>query len=379
MRALPGALLPLLAALVAARPAPAVEPPAAEPRCQLEVSQQLPEAVEPDVPFSVQVLVRNAGAAAAEDVVLTDALPPGYELREATPPANRQGGRLSWPLGRLGPNEQKIVRLSLVLAGAAPPAPLRHVVEAGYRAQAVSAQEAPVRAAVLDVAVSPPPLLGVGMPAVVQVAVKNAGNVAAQDVSLQTLLPTGLANPQGRDLELSLASLQPGESRIVPLEVVASAPGQHLVRVTAQARGKAPVRREAVLNAEKVSVTVSVQSPRTLPEQLIGLFEMTVLNQDAAPVNGLTLTVALPPGLTFVRAGEGASYAPAEHRITWTINELRPGETRKLAWNGLASASGDQPFRTLLRVAARAYPEVTWPLQVLPAEGAAPRAPAPEH
>src|SRR5262249_9687017 len=55
-------------------------PLAAQPN--LEVKQVLPESVDPGAPVPLEIVLRNVGTTAAEEIVVTDVLPAGYDLRD---------------------------------------------------------------------------------------------------------------------------------------------------------------------------------------------------------------------------------------------------------------------------------------------------------
>jgi uncharacterized repeat protein (TIGR01451 family) len=364
----------LVAVLVLCLGIKAAEPPAFSDRPLLEISQKLPERIEGRSPFAVEMLVRNAGTEAVEGVVVTDVLPPGFELQDSSPAPARVGAQLSWAVGRLAPGEQRLFRLSLSARAPGDQTVFRHSVQVGYQAFTSSVRTVPLTRPVLDVSVGPASRLAVGTPTVLTLTVRNTGNATANEVSLQTLLSAGLTTPHGSDLETSLGALAPGQSRSIPLEVTAVREGEAVVRVTAQSESAEPCVREFRLSAETVRLILTGHGPATLPEQFAGLFELHVRNDQTETVPEVSLTLTLPPGLAFVRASDLGVYDASTHSVRWNLCDLRPGEQRSVAWNATAVKPGDQAWQAQLRVGQRTYPEVHCSTRVLPATS--PPAPA---
>src|SRR5262249_53613129 len=145
-----------------------------------------------------------------------------------------------------------------------------------------------------------------------------------RDVAIRTLLAAGLAHPHGNDLESSVGVLEPGQVRTLPLEVRPTRGGELRTRVTVQARGVAPLVREVTLRVTDVRVVLQARGPAVLQQPLTGLFETTVRNDDAGVARQVSLTVQLPPGLTFVRAGGQGQYDPQTQSSHWELGDLRP-------------------------------------------------------
>jgi len=345
----------------------AAEPPTAADHGPLEITQRLPERVDGATPFAVEVLVRNTGGEAVNGVVVNDDLPPGFELRDAVPPASRVGNQLSWAVGRLGPGEQRSLRLTLAARPAPDQTAFRHAVEVAYQGRLTAAQTVPLTRPVLEVSIAAPAKVVVGAPTDLSFVVRNSGTAAAAGVVLQTQLPAGLNSPQGNDLETNLGALAPGQSRTVPLSVVAAREGDVVLRVTAQAEPWGSASAEARFTAEVVRLVLAGHGPPTLPEQFAGLFEMTVRNDQAEAARGVVLSLTLPSGLAFLRASDGGSYDDRTHSVRWDLGDLAPGSVRTVAWNATALQAGEQAWAAHLQAGTRTYPDVRCSSRVVPA------------
>src|SRR5581483_4186598 len=98
-------------ALAAAAPA-AAQAPVARAQPVVEVQQRLLAEADADG-APLEITVANAGKAAADEVTVTDALPPGGVLVSASPMPVRQRNQLVWPIGRMEPGERRVLRLKV--------------------------------------------------------------------------------------------------------------------------------------------------------------------------------------------------------------------------------------------------------------------------
>jgi hypothetical protein len=313
------------------------------------------------------MVVRNVSGFVTEEVVMRMALPAGYELLDATPAPARVNEKLSWPIGLLNPGEQRAVRARLKPIAASSPTSLRVAVEATCQIRAESVQSISIAASKLEFNVSRPEMLSTNVPAELKITIRNTGDAPARDVILATALLPGLTHPSGADLETTLGTLEPGQSRTIPLQVTATRAGQTTARVTVEARGKSPISQVVLLMAEDVRLRVSARGPESLPEQFTGLFELTVRNDEATLAREVSLTVVLPRELAFVRATERGEYHPETHSIRWQIGDLPPGEQRAFAWNGLGLKAGGAECQIRAQAGPRAGLEIRWATRIVPA------------
>jgi uncharacterized repeat protein (TIGR01451 family) len=336
----------------------------------IEVVHKLPETVAHGAAVPVEITVRNAAAVAVAGIEVIDNLPTGYDVREAAPAAQRFQDRLSWSIDRLSPGEERRIRLTLEPRADTACQSVRNVVEVSYNARLSSAQVTRVAGAVLALQVLAPEHVAVGAPATLKIGIRNQGDGVARNVSLQTVLPAGLSNPEGSDLEVSVGALEPGAERTLPLPVTPTRAGELRARVTAQAEGAVAVVREVVLHADDIGFTVAPGGPAVLPQELTGLFELTVRN-DASQPCPVSVAVVLPEGIGFVRAAAGGTYDRQTHSIRWDLGELAAGARRVLAWNGLGSKAGEMTYRVRVLSRDQVRHESSWSVRVV-AGGAGP-------
>jgi len=342
----------------------------------VEIEQRLPETIEPGSLVPVVVLVRNTGKLAAEGVVVTDVLPPGYSLREASPAPEFHAGRLTWALGSLEPGEQRQLRMSLGSSPEVGTKPLRHTVEVSHQVRTSSVGVSQCAVPDLTIAVSKPSEICVGEPVNFRFTLRNQGTVPARRVHLNTLLPPGLLHPKGTDLESDLDTLAPGETRIVPLELTALQSGEWTIRLTVQAEGTRPVVQNVAVQVEDSQLSVLARGPLVSFQNSTGVYELLVRNEGTATAHQVSLTVVLADGFTFGRVSEAGLYDSQAHSIVWNLGEMRPAEVRSLVWNGVHRKAGALESRIKLKAGPLYRQEVTWTSQIITTKGGiAPKAP----
>ena len=79
---------------------------------QLNVRVQGPASVKLNEAATYRIEVSNPGSLAASDVLVRAMIPGGFELTSSSPSAQPFGSRLDWPLGQIGPGEQRVLEVS---------------------------------------------------------------------------------------------------------------------------------------------------------------------------------------------------------------------------------------------------------------------------
>jgi hypothetical protein len=356
----------LLAGAAAEAVAQATGQPAPRDHPVIEIDQKMPERVEPTSSFQIDILVRNTGTAAVEELVVTDVVPAGYEVLEANPVADRVQGTLTWRAGRLGPREQWLLRLRLGPKAGEVPAPPCNTVDATFQQRSSSVCSSQLVRPELVLNVSTPPAVFTGQPVALQFTVSNQGSLPARDVTLQAQLAEGLVHPQGSDLEAAIGTLGPGESHPLTLKVSASRSGELRSKLIVRAQGTAPVEQEVVLHVEESKLNLVVKGPEVLHLEWTGLYELTVQNEGTGPARQLVVIASLPEGIAFDRASDKGVYDQRTHSIRWELGEMRAGEKRALAWNGKARTVGDLECKVRLVSGQRTHREAVWTTRVVP-------------
>jgi uncharacterized repeat protein (TIGR01451 family) len=368
------ALLACVVPLATAASAAGQQPVRAQP--WIDIRQEMPVQVAHDEAVPVAIVVANTGSALADNVIVTDTLPASYDLAEATPTPERLRNTLRWSLGPIEPGGQRVLRLRLCAKAGMPSAELRNTVGVTFQTSASNSSVAVIKRPALALDVTGPEKGVVGEPVSFLISVRNSGTAPAHGVLLQTLLPAGLSHAGGPDLENDIGNLEVGETRQIALPVTPTQAGEIRTHVRVLAPGVEPVEREVCLGVQEVKLGLSANGPRLLYQNWAGSFELAIHNDGKEAVGQVYLVTALPEGMAFVRASEGATYDAESHSICWNLGDLRPGEVRTLLWNGVARETGDLSCRMKLLVGMRVHKEMTWQTTVVQAAPTTSQAPA---
>ncbi|HVK14664.1 MAG TPA: hypothetical protein VM597_38350 [Gemmataceae bacterium] len=326
----------------------------------IEVQQKLPAEVDPDDLIPVEVRIKNSGKAAAEAITVTDVPRAGVELVGSEPPAVRASGTLGWHIGRLGPGEEKVIRVRMKRAAGAIDPQFMHTVEVTFQAKGRHTGEAAVRQPALTFAAAGGGAATVGTPATLRLTVTNPGTSPVRDIVLATALAEGLVHSAGSDLEKNIGTLEPGQSRIIPLTVTPKKVGDLGVKFRLTARGmNTAVEETTRLQAAPPPVALAAVQSAVVEVERSALFELVVSNDAAESRTGVEVRLTLPKEVAFVRATDRGTFDAATRTVKWDVGTIRPGEKRGVVWNGMMTAAGHWACPAVLVVDGKVQSEVT--------------------
>ena len=138
---------------------------------------------------------------------------------------------------------------------------------------------------------------------------------------LQAILSDGLLHPQGLKLEMAMASLPPGESKIIPLKVTAAKAGLHVCQVTVAAQGSQDATGKAAVNIVEPMLQVTQTGPaKCLVRGAEPVYEITLANPGTAATDPISLYAVLPEGFEYVQASDSAAYSATNRAIVWKMS-----------------------------------------------------------
>jgi uncharacterized repeat protein (TIGR01451 family) len=224
-----------------------VEIPVVTATPALTLEKNGPSAITLGQPLVYELVVRNIGAVAAQQVRVDDALPPGTRFLAAEPETQMQAERLSWIVDNLPPGSERHfkVRVQPTTAGdwrgnacastvVSVTSSLRTQVMASGQMAAQPMATQPARpemrnapaAGTLTIALAGPQTVAVGQPAVFQIRITNNGTQTLRGLVLRDRVPAGLQHTAGPELEADLGILEPGKTRNITLTTNAVQPGR---------------------------------------------------------------------------------------------------------------------------------------------------------
>lgn len=270
------------------------------------------------------LVIKNVGKAACSDVAVDAYFPQTVRLTHSEPMPTDNQDHVTWSIPTLGAAEERVVHVTLV-----PSKRGELATTAQVRFSAQAANVFVVEEPLLSVSVRGPKELMVGDPATQTIAISNPGTGVARGVTIEARLTKGLEHPHGERLTIQVGSLNPGETRLVRLPLVAVAGGLQSISIQAAAAGD--LRRDLTtkINVLAPSVKVAGEGPSFRYVGCKAAYAITVAS-DGAPANNVHVTHTLPEGFRFVSADKGGEYDEATRTVNWFIGHLELKESVRL-------------------------------------------------
>ncbi|WP_166828899.1 DUF11 domain-containing protein [Thalassoroseus pseudoceratinae] len=292
----------------------------------------------------MELMVQNNGQHPAHDVTVQGYFADSVRfLKETSPAPVVKPSNLVWMLGSLQPGDVRKIDIRFV-----PTKRGELAASAFVRYTSGVATTMNVAEPLLEVALTGPSEVQLGDPASQIIAVTNPGTGIAQNVDIKALIPPGLEHPAGKQLEMNIGSLNPGETRQVRLALAAIKGGEHSVQVIAEARqsnGGETYLRKVTQSSVRVispSVKIAMNGPGLRYKGRDAVYRIQVTNDGTAVSNNVRVLHKLPAGFEFVNAENGGKYDASSRSIGWFIGQLGAGQTATVTTTLKASALGEQ-------------------------------------
>jgi uncharacterized repeat protein (TIGR01451 family) len=277
-------------------------------------------------PLIYSIEISNNSETNASEVIVEDRIPTGCKLVGTIPQAELIGSKILWRLGRLpAKSEQKLLIKVIPLEEGE----IGSVATVNFVAE-VSTSTSVRQAAKPDIKleVSNRETAKVGENVLFRFRIANEGDAAAQNVSLQDIVPVGFEHPAGKDVTYEIGDLPAGKAVDIDLELTAVRPGQHVNRAIVKSGKDSKVETSAAVKVVD-DKGLTIQTPPSQP-QPVGQktnHEIRVTNESSQPISGAAVNVILPQELEFVSASDNGAFTNASNSIRWSMPVMRPGQT----------------------------------------------------
>ncbi len=292
----------------------------------------------------MELVVQNSGQHPVHDVTVQGYFDASVRfLKETNPVPLVKSSNLVWMLGSMQPGDSRKIDIRFVPSkrGELP-------ASAFVRYTSGVAAKMNVFEPLLEVALAGPSEVQLGDPASQIIAVSNPGSGVAQNVDIKALIPPGLEHPAGKQLEMSIGSLNPGETRQIRLALAAIKGGEHTVQVIAEAKqstGAEAYLRKVTQSSVRVispSVKVAMNGPGLRYKGRNATYQIEVTNDGTAVSNNVRVMHKLPAGFEFISAENGGKYDASGRSIGWFVGQLGAGQTATVTVTLKAAALGEQ-------------------------------------
>lgn len=302
-------------------PKAAASPTAAE----ILIEKETPTEVKPGEEYTYRITISNRATYSADELILTEVLPAGFEFVRAVPSAQKDGDELAWTIGRLTPGQRRVLT---VTGRSNTPGTLRHSGSAQLDfALSPARTEVAVIEPSLELLASGPRNVLITDPIPVTVTFRNAGTDQLRDARLVHTLPAGLLTSEGRSkLELYAGDLGPGDSRVFDFHLRADDLGSYETTFTAVARDGYAANADFATAVQKPQLELTAEAPdRRFVGDIIP-YTLTIRNTGDGIARETTVRQSLPEGTALASASENG--IAEENGVRWELGDLRPGEKR---------------------------------------------------
>lgn len=365
-------------------PLPATEFPGTAPRTggrgRVTIEKVAPTTAYIGQPLVYTIKVRNVGNGPAQQVVVEDVLPEGVAMQGSTLQAEMTGRKLAWKMGTMSAGEERKISVKVVpgKAGAiGSAATVKFVADqrnAGADQRYASTDETAVTTPAVDQMTSRtsprsnpesgsaiqlemqnPPKIAVGQNFELQFRMTNRSDQPARNLLVVSTLPLGVWDRtyKVQNLEYPVATLAAGESRDMPLELMANRPGPAICRTKVMdSSGRVLFSQEFSFEVEAGSTASAAQGrpslgvevvPPSGPVQLGGraAYEIRLVNRGTAPVRQGIVRLTVPEELRLVDAGPLTYRQEGADLVFDPIPSLEVGQQAVVKAEFVAQAAGD--------------------------------------
>ena len=313
----------------------------------LTIEKLSPIEIQLNQQASFEIVVRNIGRVAAEEVQVVDQVPAGCEFVRSTPQTQPRGKTqiLNWNLGTLRPGQEKKIAFQLK-----PTQP----GEMGSVAQVTFATQASMRTLVtkpvLEIVHQTEATHLIGDSVILDVIVINKGDGPAKNVLIQQKVPEQLEFPDGlpgasRGIEYEIGTLMPGKSQRVKLALKAANIGKIQSTMYASAEGGLRAQHELPIEVIAPKLVTQSSGPKKRFLKRSATHEFRVANQGTANATNVQILAKLPSGLRFVQANNQGRYDSASHAVYWSLAELAQNIEAKVELKTMPVDVGNQPIQ----------------------------------
>lgn len=289
---------------------------------QITVEKTAPEEVRTNKPAQIVVSVKNLGKKTVKNIILRDSIPTGAQFESGSSDvAPNQQGELIWPAFELQPGAEKKFEYSIIPTQEGTFGSVATVMIAASASSKTKCSQPE-----LKVEVTAADSVELGEKVVFDIVVSNVGDGVANNVKLEERIPNGLHHPQGDVLNNTLGTLNPGESKRLPLTLESVAAGEVVNILTITADDCEAKSAETRINIVAPMLELAISGPQKAYLGRPTTFTLDVKNVGDASAFDVRLIAQLPRGTSFVQANNLGAYKEDEHSVYWDLAEL-PAQT----------------------------------------------------
>ena len=287
-------------------------------------------------PADFTLVVRNACNIPVQQVMVRVRIPNGMTISATEPKAVSENNVLMWELGAMMPHQEKNLLMRLVADARGDASPQAWVTFTGSSVMRIKVREPKLmlKAQATDHVL-------VGDAATIVLTVTNPGDGPAEQVKIHAKLSDGLEHGSGKDVDFSVGTLAPGESRSATLICATRGGGEQKCEGMAEAEGGLTAKDQAVVSVIMPRLDLQVAGPGLRYLDRKAQFAFKVTNPGDAPATNVTVSDVVPAGFKFLSASDGGQHDFSTRTVSWFLGEIAPGQTKEVKIEVMAVEPGE--------------------------------------
>ncbi len=292
---------------------------------QVSVITRFVDNPEAGKPCTMEITLKNLGALALEELVLSQEWKTKPEILEVNPKPFIQEIKWTWEIPELQPGTGKVFQFKVL---AADKDNLTFKPAVAYKVATL--KKNPEKKDGLLVQVQGPQWVRRGQRAVFDIVVANLGLTPAENVTIRDKLPQGLRHPEGELIEATLGDIPAGQTKSIRLETLAVENGKFSQNIQV-----ASTNGEKKLYQSDISVSdgqINLQWKKSWEDTAKGELEMILEAKIESIKTGqiqFAIQTVVPEGLEIVGSNPQARYESTDSTnklLVWNNPQVTAGK-----------------------------------------------------
>ncbi len=188
----------------------------------------------------------------------------------------------------------------------------------------------------------PPPRIRTNDPTSVKIQLTNRGNGVAEDVKLKGLLPEILSSTNGGEIETSIGSIAPGETKEVHVILEAQKEGKCKLTFSAETGAQMLAEKSREFMVVDPRLVAEIQGPELVYLQRDAVYIVTVSNPGEINASDVDVALKIPDGLRVDSIDRHADFNADTNTLTWKFSSLLSGQSEQMKLKAIATKDGMQ-------------------------------------
>jgi uncharacterized repeat protein (TIGR01451 family) len=285
-----------------------------------------------------ELVLRNRGRVAVDQITVRQVLPAGFRLVKATPAAVEAGDQPYWEIAKIEPQEEARISLRLIpdkVGTANSYARVNFSIPASSRFKVVEPK--------LKLIAEASDTVLIGNQVVYTLTVQNPGTGKATNVSIEAKFEKGLDRVEKASI-YRLGVINPGESRSIQVHAKAADLGKYASEFIATADHGLRDEATKEVTALGARLDLVISGPKFRYVTRPAAYTVRIKNTGTAAAQNVGLRCAIPKAFAYLEAGHGGRFDSTSKTVNWFVGTLEVGKEFVGTFKLRAQEPGEYPI-----------------------------------